>query len=202
MPNNDPTAALILGEMTIILSVCILALLAGMLLRKRKQSRLLSAMLHRVTDNEENRKQMLRASLSGVAGIDGNTIESLVSEIVTQENSFYRLISSAFIENKTGCIEHLDDEVQKLVSPYGKLFSGTTKAAKPSSEETANLGFDDAIDDLLSDAETATESNPEFDLSATEEATDVADATPSNILGIAEIPEDLLGDNAGTEETR
>jgi len=203
MLSNDPTVLLVLGEIVVVLSIAILMLLAGMLFRKRKQSRLLSTMLHRVSDNEETRKQALRSSLSGISGIDSKTVENIIDELVSQENSFYRLIASAFIDNKTSCIGSLDDEVHKLVAPYGSLFSRTSEAEKidnTRNDESDNPGFDDAINDLLSDDGSATESNPEFDLSDTEEISGDDDASPSRILGIAEIPEDLLGDAADTAD--
>lgn len=204
MPNNDPTFTLILGEICLVLTIAILMLLAGMLFRKRKQLKLLSAMLQRVTDNEEERKQVLVSSLSGISGVDGKMLEGIAQELVTQERLFYQLVTTAFMKNETTFFEHIDNDIHNLVSPYTILATSnkaSTENERITDEEPAIPDFGDAIDDLLSDESHESQKDPEFDLSATEQEAGDEDDTISKVSDIAEIPEDLLNENPDATES-
>ena len=204
MLHNDPTFTLILGEISLVLTTVILMLLTGMLFRKRKQSKLLSTMLQRVSDSEEERKRILISTLTGISGVDGKTLESVAQELVANEGTFYQLVATALINNETKFFENIDNDIHNLVSPYSKLVTSNEVSAKDdaiANEEPAIPDFGDAIDDLITEESPEPKKDPEFDLSATEHNTNDNDASISKVSDIAEIPEDLLNENVDTAES-
>lgn len=198
---SDPTITVIFIEISLILLIFLSILIFGILHKKRKLSKLLTAMLKRNMDNREDRRRALIASFSSLPHINENAIEDIAAEIIDREILFYEYISSAIIDMKSRSIDDISDEVMKLVAPYERLSSkNKTEADKINidrqASENMSPDFDDALDDLLSDDNSSTQNNPEFDLSATNHESESDEAVSENILDIAEIPEELLSADA------
>lgn len=192
---NDPTPIIVLGEISAVLFLLLIGLLAVLLMKMRKASKLLTMMIKQNMENAQERKQLLHATFNKLP-VDGNTLNEIVDELVEQEISFFKQVASAFVDRKTCSIERIDEEVRNLVSPYARL-ADIKGDVRPQNQTQSTVNepepmFDDAINDLLSDEHPASaEVNPEFDISATEQES-IAD-TPDDGFNIAEIPEELLG---------
>jgi len=201
MLNPDPTFTIILGELSIILTIVIIIYLGGLIARKRKQSILLSMMLKRVASSDGERKQSLLNSFSTIPGVDSTTLNNIIQDITNNEHELYRSLSSAIINNEFSYFENIENEIHKLVAPYGKLASScgsSTINNNAASDETVPPNLDDLRGGHVSDAVQASLRNPEFDLSPSEHDSSDNDNIQSHAPDIAVIPDDLLIDDNDT----
>lgn len=198
MPNHDPTFTIILGEVSIILTILIIFLIGRIIARKRKQSKSLTTMLKRVASSEVERKQHLIDSFSSIPGLDTVALNNIIQNVSDKESDFYLSLSSAIINNDFAYFENIDNELHRLVAPYANLATSgdsPTINKNVSNDDTAPPVTLDVSDVHLSDSAEESLSNPEFDLDPGE--TDSADRAniQSYAMDIAVIPDDLLVDD-------
>lgn len=198
MPNSDPTYTIILGEISIILTILIFIILGWMITRKRRQSKLLTMMLKRVAGSEGERKKYLLDTFSNILCVDSTTINCIIQDIAEYESEFYRLLSSAFIKNEFSYFENIDTEIHKLVAPYGKLASSCKTSSLQDSisvDKAVTSALNNSSDAIGIDVAQESLSDPEFDLSHSEHDLADNDNIQSQAPGIAVIPDDLLDNN-------
>lgn len=189
MNSEDPTLVIILSEIIIFQMLIIIAIISFYILKNRKKAKLLGTISTKVTEEVNDRKQVIHNSLKGLPSISDNKLKAVAQTAVKGEMEFYQYIIDLLHSNKIQPIEAIKESVENLVSPYLQLASGDGGGSSSDNTDTGEPiipNVDDAIDDFLGDDDDDDESNkdPEFDLSKQDE--------------IAEIPDNLL--EGGDEE--
>lgn len=189
MNSEDPTLVIILSEIIIFQMLIIIAIISFYILKNRKKAKLLGTISTKVTEEVNDREQVIHNSLKGLPSISDNKLKAVAQTAVKGEMEFYQYIIDLLHSNKIQPIEAIKESVENLVSPYLQLASGDGGGSSSDNTDTGEPiipNVDDAIDDFLGDDDDDDESNkdPEFDLSKQDE--------------IAEIPDNLL--EGGDEE--
>lgn len=189
MNSEDPTLVIILSEIIIFQMLIIIAIISFYILKNRKKAKLLGTISTKVTEEVNDREQVIHNSLKGLPSISDNKLKAVAQTAVKGEMEFYQYIIDLLHSNKIQPIEAIKESVENLVSPYLQLATGDGGDSSSDNTDTGEPiipNVDDAIDDFLGDDDDDDESNkdPEFDLSKQDE--------------IAEIPDNLL--EGGDEE--
>jgi len=206
MPNPELSTTLILGEIILLETVLIIVVSVYFFLKSKKKSLKLKMLLESFLDDEKSRLSHLSMTFKKPEFIDEEKYNTVLNNIINEENLFYKYLINAFYKNDIKSLDPLSTEIQKIVSPFAELLY---ENEKPESNETINdpvVNIDDAIDELLSDDEDTeinVEHDPAFDLSdPTETATEIPteELIKTNIENdeIAEIPNDLLKNTSST----
>lgn len=193
MEHNDPTAAIILGEIALILFLILAGLLTTLALKKRKKAKQLATILDELEATQEERTQTLLKDMGMASSIAHEQLKPIAEAIATEESTIKKAMITAYIKSDTTVLDEFDGEMKKLSDYYlnvlqqnGAASSGTEETAE---EEPLIPDMDDAVDDLLASEGDEVEADAEFDLSETDDLPDM------EAEEIAEIPDDLINTN-------
>lgn len=192
MEHNDPTAAIILGEIALILFVILAGLLTALIIKKRKKAKQLGAALSKLDDWQEQRSQALLNRIAEASGADKEKLKAITEAIAGDELSMQKTLIMAYIKSDAAAFETLDNELDKLSGHYINAMTLKGKPAtdtKAAEEEPLIPDMDDAVDDLLAEESDEMPIDTEFDLSETDDLPDV------EAEEIAEIPDELINTN-------
>ncbi|NOX76825.1 MAG: hypothetical protein GXP17_09515 [Gammaproteobacteria bacterium] len=191
MDSPDPTAVIILLELVFFETIAIIGLLAYLLVKKRKRAKLLAEQFAAIKEALSTRQVTLTKTFEGIPKLTKEQLDTATQAMAEHELAFYKYLIDGWHQPRNEPITQMQEAVSELLSPYAQLTPApvaSAPTAEPEKDDALVPDVDDAIDALLADpppeqkADPVTEADPAFDLSE--------DGEPE----IAEIPDDLLGD--------
>ncbi|MCF6260729.1 MAG: hypothetical protein L3J98_11320 [Gammaproteobacteria bacterium] len=213
MASPGLSTTLILGEIILIETLLIISVSVYFVMKLKKKSAKLKNLLESFLDDESNRLSILSENLKKPEFIDDEKYNTVLKNIINEENLLYKHLVNAFYNNDIKSLGSLSTEIQKITGPCADLLipvNEVTKTKEIDNEQVINA--DDVMDELLSDDEEIeadidvdVEHDPEFDLS--ESAETINEPPPEEPIKtsiendeIAEIPSDLLNNIPSTNE--
>ena len=211
MASPGLSTTLILGEIILIETLLIISISVYFVMKLKKKSAKLKVLLESFLDDESNRLSILSVNLKKPEFIDDEKYNTVLKNIINEENLLYKHLVNAFYQNDIKSLCSLSTEIQKITEPCAELLMPVNEA--PETKEIDNekiINADDVMDELLSDdeeieADIDVEHDPEFDLS--EPAETINEPPPEEPIKtsiendeIAEIPSDLLNNIPSTNE--
>lgn len=211
MASPGLSTTLILGEIILIETLLIISVSVYFVIKIKKKSAKLKVLLETFLDDESNRLSILSLNLKKPEFIDDEKYNTVLKNIINEENLLYKHLVKAFYQNDIKSLDSLSTEIQKITGPCADLLipvNEVTETKEIDNEQVINA--DDVMDELLSDdeeieADIDVEHDPEFDLS--ESAETINEPPPEEPIKtsiendeIAEIPSDLLNNIPSTNE--
>ncbi len=194
MDSPDPTAVIILSELVFFETTVIIGLLAYLLVKKRKHAKRLAEQSANIKESASARQAELKKTFKSIPKLSEEQLTSATRAMAEQELAFYKYLIDGWHQPNVESITQMQEAVATLLNPYAQLTPANAASAPTTEPEDALVpDVGDAIDALLADPapeqepEPAAETDPTFDLSE--------EAVPE----IAEIPDDLLGDEETSE---
>ncbi len=213
MASPGLSTTLILGEIILIETLLIISVSVYFVMKLKKKSAKLKALLESFLDDESNRLSILSENLKKPEFIDDEKYNTVLKNILNEENLLYKNLVNAFYQNDIKSLGSLSTEIQKITGPCAELLMPVNEVAETKEIDNEQvINADDVMDELLSDDEEIeadvdidVEHDPEFDLS--EPAETINEPPPEEPIKtsiendeIAEIPSDLLNNIPSTNE--
>jgi hypothetical protein len=206
MVSTDPTVVIILFELVVFETVTLIGAISYLITKKRRRAKTLASIIGTLKQVKPEREKKLNNTFQAIPYLTEKQSGIAAGTVADSELVLHTFIITAFHDNNTSALENLVNAFEKLTISYETLLpdKDTGDAPQTTREEDTSLtpNVDTAIDELLSNDDPSTITDPGFDLSENAEfgvQNKTLDATGSKI---AEISDELLVGEPVAEQPR